>query len=77
MWPDTVKYEAAQLRAFRDIDQTFRWDGIIYRVKAHTEYLPMVGEVAHLVCEYRYKDGTTLTRSFGINNLPTLKEANP
>jgi hypothetical protein len=79
MWPfgDAVKKEAAQLRAFRDIGETFKLDGKTYRVKDHTQYLPMVGLRAVLVCEYRHEPDTLLTRTFGVNNLEELQRQNP
>ncbi len=78
MWPfsDTVKKEAAELKAFRDIGETFKCDGVTYRVKAHTQYIPMVGKKAVLVCKYSYNSEGKLIRTFGANNLPELVRQN-
>lgn len=80
MWPfksDPLKKEVAQLRAFRDIGETFKCEGITYRVKEHMQYVPMVGLKALLVCEYSYDADTRLMRTFDASNLPVLRELNP
>ncbi len=79
MWPfksDPLKKEVAELKAFRDIGETFRCEGKTYRVKAHTQYLPMVGLKAVLVCEYSYNSEAKLMRTFGTNNLAELRRQN-
>lgn len=82
MWPfreketktkiDGTKKAVDELKAFRDIGETFNYLGITCIVTGHCEYLGMIGFVPILICDYVDGRGQIRQAKFSLRELPGL-----
>lgn len=85
MWPFKTKprepnwkiQAIKDLRAFRDIGQTFNYLGRTCVVKRHWMLWPHFGPVPELWADYVDEQGIVRTLTFLIGELPGLKAQNP